>query len=342
MTEALVADGWTVMAPLLPGHGRMPKIEKNGSNAYVVTDYHKEFPDRKEPYMKFSDEMIKIAEEYKAENPNKQMVLGGCSHGGAIVGYMAMNGVRGTWDRILLMNPFFAPPSGLGADWGLSLLRDLLPALLPAFETVLGSDIVSFGADCQQKRWPSDYRDGGTGGICQFTLKNFRGVLEFGNEVEGEARARAAKDGVFTGGLIDRGVGFGSWVTTGLWRFLSGKTKPPPTNLKVQLLTTSKDNSISNDRIHFAAAAIDKNVKSGNSGYCVLDAEMSHTYIAPIDKPKTMDHWWLEPPRVRGGKDVITMLVDFVSKGMMVPLSGDTVTDDRALIGDPRCDVVRR
>ena len=187
LTEQLVADGWTVMVHLLPGHGWMPKSSQ-----------------RKEDYMEFSVELVKIAEEYKEENPNKEMVLGGCSHSGAIAGYMAMNGERGTWDRILLMNPFFAPPSGLGADWGLSLLRDPLPALLPAFETVLGSDVVSFGADCNHQRWPIDHRDGGTGGFCQFTLKNFRGLLEFSNEVEGEARARAAKDSVFTGGLIDR------------------------------------------------------------------------------------------------------------------------------------------
>jgi len=328
------------MAPLMPGHGRKPNIQQNGSKSYVVKDYNEELPERKEDYMKFSDEMIDIAAEYKAANPSKEMVLGGCSHGGAVAGYMAMNGKKGTWDRILLMNPFLGPPSSLGADFGLSLLRDLLPQILPAFQVVRG-DIISWGDDCDHRRWPIDWRKGGHGAICQFTLKNFRGVLEFGNEVEGEARVRAAEDGVFTGGIIDRTMGVGRWVTSSAWNFFSGDSKPPPSNLKVQVTTTSKDDAISNARVHFAVSAIKENVKDGNSGFCAVDAEFSHTWITPIDKPADMDHWWLDANRVQGGKDALAMLTDFVSKGTLVPTRG-TVQDDAALSGDPRCDVRKK
>jgi len=330
-----------VMAPLMPGHGRNPNIQQNGSKSYVVKDYYEDLPERKEDYMKFSDEIIEISEEYKAANPNKEMVLAGCSLGGGVSAYMAMHGERGTWNRILLLNPFLGPPTALGADFGLSLLRDVLPAILPAFEALRG-DMMGWGKDCDHRRWPGDWRKGGHGGICQFTLKNFRGVLEFGNEVEGEARARAAKDGVFTGGIIDRSVGVGRWLTGGVWDFVSGTSKPPPSDLKVQMLTTSNDDAISNERVHFAVAALKENVKDGNSGFCVMDAEMSHTWITPIDKPAEMDHWWLDANRVQGGKDALEMLTDFVSKGIFVPTSGATVQDDNALEGDSRCDVRKK
>lgn len=341
LTPQLLAEGWTVMAPLMPGHGRNPNIQQNGSQSYVVKDYYEELPERKEEYMTYSDEIIEISEEYRAKYPSREMVLAGCSHGGAVSGYMAMNGKVGTWNRILLLNPFLGPPSSLGADWGLSLLRNLLPAILPAFQ-VVGGDTISWGEDCDHRRWPIDWRKGGHGGICQFSFKNFRGVLEFGNEVEGEARARAAKDGVFTGGVIDRTIGVGSWVTGGLWNFISGNSKPPPSDLRVQVTTTSKDDAISNERVHFAVAALKKNVKDGNSGFCVMDAEMSHVWISPIDKPADMDHWWLNATRVHGGKSALQMLTDFVSRGIFVPTSGDTVQDDKALKGDPRCDVRQR
>jgi hypothetical protein len=252
---------------------------------------------------------------------------------------MAMNGEVGTWDRIQLMNPFLAPPTAMGADFGLSFLRYIIPRVLPAFG-LLGDGRMGWAEDCDRKRWPGDPRNGGTGGICNFDLENFRAVLEFGNVVEGEARVRAAKLGVFTGGLVDRLIGVRDMLQHKTWAIATGASAPP-TNLKVQLLTTSNDDSISNDRVHFAAAALGKMVTGAGSGYCALDAEFGHTYINPLDKPVGSDMWWLDPARVVGGQSVVELLAGFLSEGDLMSVRG-TIQDDSSLKGDPRCEVTQR
>jgi len=335
LTPLLLEQGWTVMAPNLPGHGRNPRIERNGSG-FVVTDYSADLPESAGQYEAYAQEVMEIARKYKQSNPDKEMVLNGISHGGAVAVYIAMNGDIAMWDRVMLMNPFLAPPTSLGADYGLSFLRKLLPKALPAFKYFRG-DQIAWGEDCDRKRWPNDPRNGGSGGICQFTLKNFKAVLEFGNLVEGEARSRAAKLGVFTGGLVDRAWGVGEALIHNAWALVSGGGNSPPSNLKIQLLTTSNDGSISNARIHFAAAAIGSSTLSGRSGYCALDEEFGHTYINPVDKPVDEDMWWLDEKRIKGGRTAPMFLADFLAEGKLMPVKG-TVQDDSALIGDPRCD----
>jgi len=335
LAAPLVAEGWTVMAPVLPGHGRMAKVEETDNGSFAVTDWLNDIPVVPKDYEDYASELISITERYRAENPSKEMVLVGCSHGGAISTYMAMNSQVGTWDRIMLLNPFLAPPTGLGADYGISGLRDLLPELLPAIGGIFMDDI-SWGEPCDRKRWPTDWRHGGTGGTCHFSLENFQAVLKFANEVEGEARSRAASTGVFTGGIIDRAEGFRLWTRELAWRFLTGQMPPQRSKLQVQLLATAFDGAVSNARIHFLSKALRKSTT--NPGYCVLPKEFTHTWINPNDK-LDYDAWWMDPNRIVGGRTVIENLVDFVNEGTLFPVSDQTETEDRALIGAPLCDV---
>lgn len=249
--------------------------------------------------------------------------------------YMAMEAPE-LWDRVLLMNPFFAPPTALGADYGLSLLKHIVPKILPAFSVIRG-DIISWGAACDQKRWPA--ASGGHGGMCQFTLKNFRAVFDFANEVESEARDRAAKLGVFTGGLIDRGLGIADNIgqkIKQLWDRNSSHT--PRADMKVQLLTSSNDGAISNGRVHFTAEALEQEIVPGNFGYCVMREEFGHVYISPVDS-EDRDHWWLDPKRVVGGTTALDLLDGFISNGVLIPEGQDVVEDDAFLKGDARCDI---
>jgi len=340
MAPAVVADGWTVMVPNMPGTGRTPKIEKVGSG-YEVTDYTDDFPEHGGEYEDFSGELIKIVSKYKRENPGSEVIVVGCSHGGGVATYMAMNADEGTIDRVLLMNPFLSPPTSLGADYGLSLLRDLVPQVLPAF-SLFRSEFITWGDDCNNRRWPTDPRQkDSTGGVCTFTLKNFRGVLEFGNNVEGEARARAAQMGVFTGGIVDRAVGVLQAASSYAWNFITGNTRAPPSNLRVQIVTTENDGAISNARVHFAAEALQYAVIEGNSEMCALPESFEHTYINPPDKPLGSDLWWLDSSRVQGGRSMIDMLVGFVSDGRFLPAKG-TVQSDSYLEGDAACDVQKK
>lgn len=341
LAPRLVAAGWTVAVPNLPGHGRTATVLSNGTRSYQVQDYLKDLPQRGSEYESFSRELIEIARKYKDANSGKKLVLAGCSHGGAVAIHMAMNGEVGTWDRILLMNPFLAPPTSLGADYGISILRRLVPEVLPLLKPAFG-DFMTWGPECEEARWPGDVRAAGHGGLCQFDLRNFRGVLEFGNLVEGEARTRAAKLGVFTGGVVDRTIGMAQLLTHSAWELLTGGgSEPPPSKLVVQLMTTSNDGAISNARVHFAAAAISKSVFGQQSGYCSLDQEFEHTYINPIDKDLDADLWFLDPRRVVGGKGIFEVLEEFLTKGTLIPTDG-TIQDDKFLNGDPRCFVNKR
>jgi len=345
MTPKLLEQGWTVMAPTLPGHGRAPTITRNGTRSgkatYKLTDCPKDVPENADGYENYSNELIEIARKYRAANPGKETVLTGVSHGAGVAFYMAMNGEVGMWDRLLLMQPFLAPPAALGADYGISVLRRLLPEVLPAFQ-FFGHEGLWWGEEYDERRWPGNAGGGSTGGMGQFTLSHLRGMLQFGNLVEGEARARAAKLGVFTGGLIDRMKGVAQLLTHKAWQLTTGGSGPPPANLKVQLLATSNDQLVSNARIHFAAAALEKSTSGHHSGYCVLDKEFDHTYINPLDKQVDgvlpYDMWWLEPRRVAGGKSMLDLLTGFVTKGELFQVRG-TVQDDKWLKGDPRCDV---
>lgn len=345
LAPRLVAEGWTVMVPNMVGHGRSPKVVLDQTdlehamnttpNQYTVTDYTEDFPESGSEYVAYANEIIKIVQRYKAANPDKEVSLVGISLGGAVATHMAMQAPE-LWDRVTLMNPFLAPPTALGADYGLSFLKRIVPKILPAFSIIRG-DMISWGAACDKKRWPG--QSGGHGGICQFTLKNFRAVLDFANEVEGEARARAAKLGVFTGGVIDRTLGVASAAAQQVWQvFNRTESHTPRANMKVQLLTSSNDGAISNARVHFTAAALRQELAPGNFGYCVMREEFSHVYISPVDSVGR-DHWWLDPQRVVGGKTAIDLLDNFISNGVLVPEGQDVVEDDDFIQGDPRCDI---
>jgi len=344
LAPKLLEQGWTVMVPSLPGHGRAPRIQANGTvsgkRTYTLEDYSSDMPEDSDGYENHAKELIEVGQKYRKANPGKETVLVGVSHGATVAMYMAMNGEAGTWDRVLLMNPFMAPDSSLGADYGLSVLRKLLPRALPIFQ-FFGHSGVWWGQECDERRWPGNAGGGNTGGVCKFDLKHIRAILLFGNLVEGEARARAAKLGVFTGGLIDRMLGVGQLLTHKAWS-LGRKNDQPPSNLKVQLLATSNDLYVSNARIHFAAKALEKSTMGHQAGYCVLDKDFDHTYINPIDKQVNgampYDMWWMEPKRVAGGRSILDLLTGFMSEGELFRVSG-TVQDDKWLKGDPRCAV---
>lgn len=339
LAPQLVQAGWTVVAPNMPGHGRSPTVTANGTDSYVVTDYSDDLPERGTGFSDYSEQLAEIGRKYKSANAGKEMAIVGCSHGAAVAMYTVMRSEVGTWDRLMLMQPFLAPPTALGADYGLSALRVLIPQVLPALG-LFREDKISWGAGCEQRRWPGHPQTGGHGGFCQFGLLNFRGVLEFGNLVEAEARTRAAKLGVFTGGVIDIAHGITQHFMHNAWEFFGG-AKPPPVDIKIQILATAFDGSVSNQRIHFLYKAIKKSTVGHHSGCCAMDRDFEHTFINPVDKALDKDMWWLDPSRVQGGKSVLDMLEDFVSEGILFPTDG-TVQDDKGLIGDDRCGVNKK
>jgi len=331
----LVKAGWDVMIPLFPGHGRVPTLTANGSG-YKYMDYLEDLPTRGSGYSRYGDKLIELAHEYAEENSGKQMVLVGCSHGGALAAYVAMRSGAGFWNRVLLLNPFLAPPLGLAQYIDLDFIKDWVPQFLQSIG--LFRERFGWGEECEQLRWPNraDKGEGTTGGICQFKPENLQGVFEFALNVEGEMRSRAANDGIFSDGIFDVVEGVDdAWSNEG-WAF-GTSTRLQAT--KVQLIATEEDSAVSNLRIHNAAKAMEKGLEKNKFGYCVYAKEFEHTFVNPIDKE--VDMWWLDRSQVKGAKTPVDRIVEFVDDGALFPTRGQ-VTEDSALRGDPSCDIDRQ
>lgn len=339
----LLKDGWTVMAPTMPGHGRVPRVTQNDTmdEYYTVKDYTAELPTRGANYASYADELASIVKQYKADNPSNPIVLVGISHGGAVATYLSIKHA-GLFNRVMLMNPFIQPPTSLGADYGLSFIRKILPKLLPAVGKIRGDEI-SWGEACDKKRWPSS--TGGHGGMCQFTLSNFKAVLEFANLVESMARSEGARIGVFTGGMLNRVQGVAQYFLSAASKRLHRYNATGGEELhdfRVQLLTTVKDASIANSRVHFLARGLAKSNLSGSFGYCAMPEELGHVYISPIDNP-TRDHWWLASDTVEGGATALDVLATFIGTGRFVPSKGTVdKSQDKFIAGDPLCYMKRK
>jgi len=346
--EPLVQQGWTVVAPLMVGHGRNPnksnvKDEKCWNEDWVcsdgqcTTDYSEDLPESSSGYEAFANELIDIVQQYKDENPNNEIVVAGISHGGAVTTYLAM-GAPHLWNRVLLMNPFLQPPTQLGAEYGVSFMRDVIPLVLPGIQALRGSDRMSWGEGCEPKRCPGDPRNGGHGGFCNFHWSRFAGVLQFANTVEKRMRALGAEQGHLTGGLINRLDGalrFGWHKTAG--RLFGNAYKP---NYTIQLVTSIKDGAIANSRVHWLDKAFERSPLKDKVGFCVFPEEFKHVYQSNKDYVNR-DQWWLDEKKIRGGKTVVDMFVDFIVAGKFVPKSTEVVAkeQDQYIENDPICDV---
>lgn len=158
------------------------------------------------------------------------------------------------------------------------------------------------------------------------------------------SRREGAKAGVFTGGILDRILGVGDFAQSLAKRAVTGDfsrlTTESGHTRQVQLVTSEMDGAISNARVHFAAAALDKRLEDNAFGYCVMKEEFKHVFISPVDDFPERDQWWLDPNRIEGGRTVLQLLNDFIVDGKLFPASKTEVAEqDKFLKGDPMCDV---
>ncbi|MBF0443195.1 MAG: alpha/beta fold hydrolase [Oligoflexales bacterium] len=168
--ERLAGEGYEVVLPLMPGHGRLP-IMKNGKE----TDDLSGLADDKN-YMKvygdFSDLINKIAESYPAPR-----IVAGLSVG-ASAAMLASQRRPDIWDKALIMTPAFEIANNY--VWllvGTLHIADEMPInLIPRS---VYNERKSWGPGCMVERSMPNAR----AGICEFLTKNVVGMNQFGYDV---------------------------------------------------------------------------------------------------------------------------------------------------------------
>lgn len=159
VSKALAARGIVVLAPTLPGHGRVPLRDSSGAAVDQVSSLPRD--DDFAAYTRFAVKMHGILSK-----ANGVRVVGGISVGGAIAARVAAHGDAA--DRVWLANSFF-DAAGVAA----SLLAPA-NALAPDYRH-------SWGTACEAERAR------GRAGYCQFLITNLRAVQRFGTETAGMA-----------------------------------------------------------------------------------------------------------------------------------------------------------
>jgi esterase/lipase len=157
IAKELSAEGFTVLVPLLPGHGHAYTVDANGKatdhTEDLITDAH---------YQDYGVFAKRMADIVAKAAPGDHAVMG-LSVGGALAASAAEQS-PGTFKRVLLMNAFFDIANGFGA------------AIVPVLNAIVPQFPYGWGASCEAER------STGRAGICQFEVTNLRAVQHFGQD----------------------------------------------------------------------------------------------------------------------------------------------------------------
>jgi alpha-beta hydrolase superfamily lysophospholipase len=152
LSSLLSTKGFNVFVPLIPGHGREPKVVDG-----KFVDQSQNLPDVKNTviYENFSKNMGSLL---KDEQGTK--IVGGLSVGGAIAAKAMITNPE-IYSRGFLMAPFFNAAGPISV-------------LLPALGAIIPNKAHSWGSDCEVER------KFGRAGYCNFKLTNIAAVRKFG------------------------------------------------------------------------------------------------------------------------------------------------------------------
>lgn len=155
LAPLMAAEGYHVLVPLLPGHGRRAWQSADGK----WHDNLKDMP-RRETFHEYRDFSRQLAELVKDE-PGQHLILG-ASMGGAVAGSAMLQSPR-VFDRGMILAPLFDIPGPQNV---------LVPGLAywaPEYQ-------YHWGPICDQER--SKHR----GGYCEFGMTHVRAMQAFGLE----------------------------------------------------------------------------------------------------------------------------------------------------------------
>lgn len=182
LAEDLSAQGYTVVLPLLPGHGRK-WTEVNGQKV----DDLSQFPQGilslpysyQESYVNLAAQMNLLAAKVQGER-----VIAGLSLGGSLVSITTM--LRSDlWDRQLILSPLYEiGPTAMRTLLGtISNTQRQLSQLLRVWDPILDKDL-GWGPGCESERNPAFVLAYGRrelrAGICQFKVTHVGGANQLG------------------------------------------------------------------------------------------------------------------------------------------------------------------
>jgi pimeloyl-ACP methyl ester carboxylesterase len=166
----LSAQGFEVLLPLAPGHGRLRQGTQDDTRALPSFSTV--------PYERFVTDMNALMSEVRTPAGSVR-VIGGLSLGGALA-TMAVQQQPSLYDRALIAAPFYES----GNFWITAVARASerlrSTALRDVTETAwraAGEIELGWGEPCELER------RGGRAGICQFQVKHFASIVRLGANV---------------------------------------------------------------------------------------------------------------------------------------------------------------
>lgn len=164
----LQSAGFTVLTPVMPGHGYRPEVNATGDG---WDDNYLDMPNYRQEYEAFIDRMHTMM---MAANGEK--AVAGLSVGGGVA---AMQAYKGGYDRRMLMAPMIMPDG---------IYHTLL--MLMRWNREIQYVKQSWGEDCEVRRVPAT-----RGGSCQFDVMKMSAGVHVGQEHNSDAARGGANFG---------------------------------------------------------------------------------------------------------------------------------------------------
>jgi lysophospholipase L1-like esterase len=182
--QRLTAQGFVVLLPLNPGHGRLYS-QSQGKNRDDLSALPTGRPQEANSYLayfRFVNQMNDIVRQFPGER-----VVGGLSLGAAFASFASIQDPY-LWDRQLIMSPLYELSERVTRNilGSLSNLNNLNNRFGNLLAPILNVD-QGWGQGCEDERNP-DYvsqfgRTGTRAGICQFKITHALGSNQFGFDV---------------------------------------------------------------------------------------------------------------------------------------------------------------
>lgn len=270
LADRLRKEGYEVLLPLNPGHGRLPK------NGRDVIDYMPSI-DNWERYEELADQMNEIA-----VNVGGTRIVGGLSIGGALAA-LATNKFPDLYNRQILFTPLFKlSTSIITSEFQKDTKRSQDRVVDKLVEQVdnLANQRVGWGKVCQEERAAN------RAGYCEFQIKHIAAVAIFGRYVLGQLKPTKTVTQVV--GVEGDVLASSAGIKTAIARLKGKKNVPEQKSFKDKINLFSIFNISQSDTLSESQRTEQILVNA-----CFYQKGVNHSLLSRFDAPKE-DKFWIE------------------------------------------------